>query len=391
MRRFLRVFTLASLAFAFCGLASAQEITGTITGTVTDQTGAALPGASVIAKDLGKGVSTEVVTTREGRYTFPFLSNGSYEITFSMSGFRPHAARVNLHVNDRLEINASLKIEGTSETVEVTAAAQLIQPGPAVQNLMGATQLQELPLNNRNFVQLATLVPGVNSSLTDEVGIGLTSTVSISIAGARRNAVNYFVDGASNVDVGSNITLLSTPTLESIEEFKVITSSYSAEWPRSGGGVVNMVTKSGSNTFRGSVYEYMRNDSVNANSYFRKQSTTASIASEPAKLDYHNFGATLGGPLMKDKLFFFGSYERRKIERAPANLSANTIDPAWLNDPNNANYVAPANRARTRCDSSPRGRLRTPARPSTSRAPRTTRTRRSTSAGSTTTSIRSGA
>ena len=344
MRRFLRVFTLASVAFAFCGLASAQEITGTITGTVTDQTGAALPGASVIAKDLGKGVSTEVVTTREGRYTFPFLSNGSYEITFSMSGFRPHAARVNLHVNDRLEINASLKIEGTSETVEVTAAAQLIQPGPAVQNLMGATQLQELPLNNRNFVQLATLVPGVNSSLTDEVGIGLTSTVSISIAGARRNAVNYFVDGASNVDVGSNITLLSTPTLESIEEFKVITSSYSAEWPRSGGGVVNMVTKSGSNTFRGSVYEYMRNDSLNANSYFRKQSTTASLASEPAKLDYHNFGATLGGPLMKDKLFFFGSYERRKIERAPANLTANTIDPAWLNDPNNANYVAPANR-----------------------------------------------
>ena len=104
--------------------------------------------------------------------------------------------------------------------VEVTAAQQLVQPTPALQNLIDARQVQELPLNNRNFVQLATLAPGVSSDLPDEVGIGLTSTVSLSIAGARRNAVNWFVDGASNVDVGSNITLLSTPTLESIEEFK---------------------------------------------------------------------------------------------------------------------------------------------------------------------------
>ena len=138
---------------------------------------------------------------------------------------------------------------------------------------MGSTQVQELPLNNRNFVQLATLVPGVSSSLSDEVGLGLTSTVSLSINGARRNAINWFVDGASNVDVGSNITLLNTPTLESIEEFKIITSSYSAEWPRSGGGIINVVTKSGSNVFRGSVYEFYRNDSMNANSFFRKQST----------------------------------------------------------------------------------------------------------------------
>ena len=345
MRRSLRVFTLVFVAFAFCGLASAQEITGTIAGTVTDQTGAALPGATVTARDVGKGISTEVVTTREGRYTFPFLTNGQYELTFTMTGFKPYGAKgINLHVNDRLEVNASLKIEGTSETVEVTASAQLIQPGPAVQNLMGATQVQELPLNNRNFVQLASLVPGVNSSLSDEVGIGLTSTVSMSIAGARRNAINWFVDGASNVDVGSNITLLNTPTLESIEEFKIITSSYAAEWPRSGGGIVNVVTKSGSNTFRGSVYEYYRNDGVNANSYFRKQSTSTTLSAAPAPLDYHNYGVTFGGPIQKDRLFFFGSYERRKIERAPTNLSANTIDPAWLTDPNNANYVAPANR-----------------------------------------------
>lgn len=343
MRRYLRALTLGCLALATATAARAQEITATIAGTVTDQSGAALPGVAVVARNVGKGVTTEAVTSNTGRYTLPYLINGEYEITFTMSGFKTYVAKnISLHVNDRLEVSATLGVQGVTEAVEVTASSQLIQPSPAVQNLMGSTQVQELPLNNRNFVQLATLVPGVSSSLSDEVGIGLTSTVSLSINGARRNAINWFVDGASNVDVGSNITLLSTPTLESIEEFKIITSSYAAEWPRSGGGIINVVTKSGSNVFRGSAYEYYRNDGLNANSYFRKQSTNPAISGAPAQLDYHNFGATLGGPVMKDRLFFFASYERRKIERAPTSLSANTIDPAWLNNPSNPNYVAPA-------------------------------------------------
>src|SRR6185295_18158579 len=105
--------------------------------------------------------------------------------------------------------------------------------------------------------------------LSDEVGIGLTSTVRISVNGSRRNAVNWLVDGVSNVDVGSNVTLLSTPTLESIQEFKIITSSYAAEWPRSGGGVINIVTKGGSRTFTGAAYNFFRNDRFNANTFFR--------------------------------------------------------------------------------------------------------------------------
>ena len=137
--------------------------------------------------------------------------------------------------------------------------------------------MQELPINNRNFAQLATLAPGVSSDMNDEVGVGLTSTMNLSINGARRNAVNWLVDGVSNVDVGSNITLLSTPTLESIQEFKIITSSYAAEWPRSGGGIINVVTKSGSNKFTGSGYEFFRNDALNTNSYFRKLATDPQI------------------------------------------------------------------------------------------------------------------
>jgi hypothetical protein len=207
---------------------------------------------------------------------------------------------------------------------------------------MGPVQVEELPLNNRNFVQLATLVPGVTSSLSDEVGIGLTSTVSLSIAGGRRSAVNWFVDGASNVDVGSNITLLSTPTLESIEEFKIITSGYNAEWPRSGGGIVNVVTKAGSNQFRASAYEFLRNDALNANSFFRNQSADPAIRDHPPRLRYNNFGYTLGGRAVRDRLFFFWSQEWRKISRAPASVVAQVPDPAWLTDPTNPNYVAPA-------------------------------------------------
>ena len=219
-----------------------------------------------------------------------------------------------------------------------------MQPTPAVQNLVDSKQVQELPLNNRNFVQLATLAPGVSSDLPDEVGIGLTSTVSISINGARRNAVNWLVDGVSNVDVGSNITLLSTPTLESIQEFKIITSSYAAEWPRSGGGVVNVVTKSGTSKFKGSAYEFYRDDALNENSWFRQQSTNPDVKNNPPSLDYNNFGYTLGGPIVpiKDKAFFFWSQEWRRIQRAPSSLTASVPNPDWLNDPNNSNYVAPA-------------------------------------------------
>src|SRR6202008_59990 len=117
------------------------------------------------------------------------------------------------------------------------------------------------------------LAAGVSSDLADESTFGLTSTMSISVNGARRNAVNWLVDGVMNVDVASNITLLSTPTLESIEQFKIITSSYAAEWPRSGGGIINVVTKSGTSKFSGSAYEFLRNDAFNENSYFRSLTT----------------------------------------------------------------------------------------------------------------------
>jgi len=334
------------LLLALCAAPSiAQETTGTIVGVVTDQTGAVLPGATVVVRNVSTGVSQEFVTGQTGRFTAAALRPGTYEVTFNLSGFNPQAVRgIELHVNDRLEINGKLGV-GVTETVEVSAASQFVQPSPAVQSLMGPTQVQELPLNNRNFVQLATLVPGVSSDLGDEVGIGLTNVVSISVNGSRRNGVNWLVDGVSNVDVGSNITLLATPTLESIQEFKIITSNYSAEWPRSGGGVVNIVTRGGTQQFSGVAYEFFRSDALNANSWARKRAGTEALRDAP-ELEYNNFGYTVGGPLLpsREKAFFFWSQEWRKINRAPASSTATVVDPAWLNDPNNANFVPPAER-----------------------------------------------
>jgi hypothetical protein len=324
---------------------AAQETTGTIVGLVTDQTGAILPGVTVVVKHIETGRTVEIVTGETGRYQAPALRPGTYEVTFTLSGFQPTVAKaIELHVNDRLEVNGKLGV-GVAETVEVSAASQFVQPTPAVQSLMGPTQVQELPLNNRNFVQLATLVPGVSSDLSDEVGVGLTSTVSVSINGSRRNGVNWLVDGVSNVDVGSNITLLSTPTLESIQEFKIITSSYAAEWPRSGGGVVNIVTRGGTNNFSGTVYEFFRDDKLNANTWARKRTGSESQRDAP-DLDYNNFGYTVGGPILpwRDRAFFFFSQEWRRITRASGSTTVNVIPAAWLNDPTNANYVAPENR-----------------------------------------------
>ena len=218
------------LFFAALTRAAAQETTATILGTVTDETGGVLPAVAVVLTHLPTGRTFDTLTSDEGLYFAPALPIGEYEMTFRLPGFNHWIVKgIRLSVNDRVVIDGSLSVSRLSEVVVVSPG--LAQPTSAVQSLVGSTQIHELPLNNRNFAQLTTLVPGVSSDLPDEVGIGLTSLMSISVNGARRNAVNWLVDGVSNVDVGSNITLLSTPTLESIEEFKMITSSYAAEWP----------------------------------------------------------------------------------------------------------------------------------------------------------------
>ena len=151
----------AVLVALWCAPAVAQETTATVTGTVSDQTGAVLPGVAVVARHAATGATKTVATTDSGRYSVPFLPVGEYEISYSLPGFQPHVARgVSVHVNDRITINARLNVRGEQTSVEVSTASALVQATPAVQWLMRPVQVQALPLNNRNFVQLATLVPG---------------------------------------------------------------------------------------------------------------------------------------------------------------------------------------------------------------------------------------
>jgi hypothetical protein len=347
MRRwYLALFCCLTLCTFPVSPVAAQETTATATGTVTDQSGGVLPGVTVSFKHVATGRLFESITNTEGNYLAPLLPVGAYEVTFSLSGFQPRVVEgLTLAVNDRVKVDATLSAGGVSEVVHVTGRTTITQTTTAVQELIDSQRVQELPINNRNFAKLAELAPGVSSDLADEATFGLTSTMSISVNGARRNAVNWLVDGVMNVDVGSNITLLSTPTLESIEQFKIITSSYAAEWPRSGGGIINVVTKSGTNKYAGSGYEFFRSDALNSNSYFRKQSTDPAVRDNPAELKYNNFGFTVGGPLAKDKLFFFFSEELRKVTRAPASQTVNVPNPEWLTNPASSNYVAPAERS----------------------------------------------
>ena len=181
-------------------------------------------------------------------------------------------------------MDATLATGGVSEVVEVTGRT-LVQTTTAVQNLIDSQQVQELPINNRNFAKLAELAPGVSSDLADEVGARPDQHHEhLGQRRAPQRASTGWSTACRNVDVGSNITLLSTPTLESIEQFKIITSSYAAEWPRSGGGIINVVTKSGTNRFSGSAYEFFRSDALNSNSYFRKQSTDPAVRDNAPRL-----------------------------------------------------------------------------------------------------------
>jgi hypothetical protein len=332
------------LALACClifgSVARAQEETAaTITGQVTDSTGAVIPNATVIVTNKDTAVERRVQTTDEGQYIISPLVPGDYTVSVEQPSFKRYVQNLTLNAKDRRPVDIVLEAGSPSETVTVVDEAPLIQESPTGQGLISGTQVIELPLNNRNFLKLTELVPGVVSNLDDESSFGLTSRADISINGMRRNAVNYFVDGVSNTDVGSNITLLSTPTVDSIKEFKILTSNYTAEIGRSGGGAVTVVTKGGGNEFHGSLYEFNRNDRLSANTYFNNRlgrNADGTLRARVPKLRYNNFGFTFSGPVTlprfgeggpsvysaKNKTFFFFSEEVRRIIRGATDASS---------------------------------------------------------------------
>lgn len=309
--------------FILVAALAAQQVTATITGTVTDPSGAVIPGATVRVQNVETGQVRSIVTDRAGSYTASQLPVGIYSVTAIARGFQQAAVQdVTLHVGDRRALNIRLQPGQVTQTITVTTTTTPVQTTSGAQEeTITGTQVRQLQLNNRNFEQLVTLQPGVSSQLPDQVGFGLANTTAVSVNGSRTSANNWTVDGADINDTGSNSTLLNVPSIDAMQEFKIARSTYDAQYGRSGGGQVNVVTKSGTNEFHGSAYEFFRNDKLNANNFL----LNAANQSRPA-FRYNDWGYTIGGPIIKDKTFFFWSEEWRRT-RTPTNFNA-TLPPA---------------------------------------------------------------
>lgn len=302
----------------------AQETTGSISGTVLDQSGASVQGATVTLTDTDRGQDVRTLTTdRAGFYTAPSLPLGTYTVKVVAPGFKTDSeVGLVLHVNDTLTVNKKLSVGSSSEQISVQAdSVQLNFQDATSATLMSGTQIRELSLNNRNYEQLVALQPGVSYGGGDQLYIGLsnpsgqTNAVSFSINGNRNSANNWTLDGADNVDRGSNLTLLAYPSVDAIAEFKTLRGTFSAEYGRSASGQINVVTKSGTNAFHGTAYEFFRNNVFNANTYLNNRRGLL----RPI-LRYNDFGYTFGGPVRipglydgRDKTFFFFSQEFRRV------------------------------------------------------------------------------
>ncbi len=329
-RQSLLVVILAFLMVGSPVLVSGQELAATLNGTVTDPSGAVIPGATVtIAQNGINGVSRTIQTNAQGSYTVTNLPAGTYTVTVTATGFQTYSANnVVMNVAQTRSVNATLPPGATTQTVNVQQGAVALNTSTsALAGTISGTQVRELQLNNRNFEQLVTLQPGVVSGLPQEVGFGLNNTTTVAVNGARSTANNWTVDGADINDSGSNSTLLNVPSVDAIQEFTLERSTYDAGYGRSGGGQVLVATKSGTSSFHGDAYEFNRNNIFNANSFFNKQ-TTPMI---PRAIErYNDYGFTVGGPLFipkvfntaKDKTFFFWSEEWRKVS-SPVTSSLN--------------------------------------------------------------------
>jgi hypothetical protein len=278
-------------------------------GTVTDTQGGALAGADVTVTNADTGSQLSQKTGLEGIYVFPSLPLGRYSLSVTKEGFKAFETRdIVLHVADDLTMDARLDVGAKSETIEVVASTTQVELNNAeLSGTIGGKQITELPLNGRSFAQLLTLVPGVaqdNGFAYNQKG--LNGGADLSISGGASNANTFLVDGANNVDVGSGRTLLVYPSIDSIEEFKVQRNSYGAQYGGNSGGQVSIITKSGTNQFHGSAYYFGRNDVLDANNTNLKANNPG--APTP-KLRRNDFGYSVGGPVKKDKIFFFWSQE----------------------------------------------------------------------------------
>jgi carboxypeptidase family protein/TonB-dependent receptor-like protein len=298
------------------------QTTGQITGTVHDNTGAVVGGASVTISEPAKGVERKTTTNAGGEYLVSGLGAGSYDVAVTSPGFKTYSAKgVKLDVGEkaRVDVNMTVGAVNTEVIVQGTEVAQVETQSSELSGVVTGKEISQLQLNGRNFTQLVTLVPGVsNQTGQDEGTVGVYGNVSFSMNGGRTEYNNWELDGGDNMDNGSNSTLNVYPSLEAIAEFKVLTSNYGAQYGRNGSGTVEVETKSGTNSFHGNVYEFNRNEAYNARNFFNRE------PDPKAGYKKNDYGYTIGGPVFiphvyntdKQKTFFFWSQEWRK-DRVP--------------------------------------------------------------------------
>ena len=304
-------------ALLFSPLFSHAQGFGSIAGRVTDPSGAAVASAKVIATQEGTAFSRTAVTDTEGLYVIPSLRPATYSLTVEAEGFSTSKEyNINLLADQTLAVNFGLKLGTTTQIVEVSGnALQADTSTSTLKQVIEQQRLVEMPLEGRNAAKLSLLVPGTVYSVNGGADQGTTKTfpgaVTISANGARQDMVSYLLDGGNYVDEYTNVNQ-PFPFPDALQEFSVQTSNYSAEYGQNAGAVVNVITKSGTNSFHGDVFEFLRNSVFNARNFFAPI-TLKDMGRD--QLKRNQFGGTIGGPIIHDKSFFFAGFQGTRTYR----------------------------------------------------------------------------
>ncbi len=323
-------FTLILLGccLLIASLGWSQGPSAAITGQVTDQSGAAVPNAAIIAKDLDRGTSWPTKTNDAGYYNLPRLPIGNYEVRVEANGFQAKVQRsVPLVLDQTAKIDFQLQVGQVSQTLEVTSSAPLLQTETTqLSTVMESNAIASLPLATRNYNQLPLLLPGAvtTSPAAFNTGQATFNAGRPYINGNREQATYYLLDGMENIEFVDNNVAYS-PSVDAIQEFNLVTNNPSAEYGQFLGGVISVSLKSGSNSFHGSAFEFARNDFFNANEWSRNFSLDPAVNSAPANLRWNEFGGTFGGPIKRNKLFFFVDYQGSRFDTPATPGTINTF------------------------------------------------------------------
>ncbi|HWR52032.1 MAG TPA: carboxypeptidase-like regulatory domain-containing protein, partial [Bryobacteraceae bacterium] len=303
--------------------ASGQEVTGSITGQVVDPSDSPIQNAAVTVRDTARGTTWPTTTNTEGIYNLPRLPIGSYEIRVEAPGFQAAVhPPVRLELNQTARVDVKLSIGPVTDTIEVAGAAPILQTdNTQVGTVIDANTNESLPLATRNYVQLTLLAPGTThpdpSSMTGAQTTGSSGRPYIN--GNREQANNFLLDGLDNNQVSDNLVGY-TPSVDAIAEFNLITNNASAEFGNFQGGIISTFIKSGTNEFHGNLFEFFRNDKLNANTWSNNWK-----GSPKESLRWNMFGGTVGGPIIRDKLFFFADYQGQRFNRPASTSTVNLL------------------------------------------------------------------